>query len=163
MKQAKWKKTRNPNKYNAYPFVVVFDLSSHADLHNKRRVFLTVLCQDKISIFARQVLRRSHEKHVSTSWCLSLLLSHLFQGHINTYIQCTTRVIEIENTELLVLSRAPPWPSSLCVWEGAEQHGDPVELKLRMSTSLDWIDGTGEASWVPCEWGRRAASALGLG
>lgn len=40
---------------------------------------------------------------------------------------------------------------------------DPAELQLQMSTSSELDDGTGEASWVPCEWERRAAAAPGLG
>lgn len=45
----------------------------------------------------------------------------------------------------------------------AEQRGGPAELKLQTSTSLVSFDGTGGASWVPCEWGRMAASAPELG
>lgn len=41
----------------------------------------------------------------------------------------------------------------------AGQHGDLAEPKLQMSTSSEWVDGTDAASWAPCEWGRRAASA----
>lgn len=147
------------NKGRTHPFVVVFDFRGQANLHDERGVLFTVLCQDQISIFTSQVLRGSHEEHVSSPRCLPLLLSRLYRK-ISTYAIDNALVYKNDKTlAMLVLNRAPPWPSSWCVWAAAGRHGDLAEPELQMNTSSGSVDGTGAISWAPCEWGRRAASA----
>lgn len=65
---------------HTHPFVVIFNLCCHANLHHQRGVLLTVLSKDEISILASEVLWCAHEEHLPPARGLALLLPHLRQG-----------------------------------------------------------------------------------
>lgn len=62
---------------HTHPFVVIFNLCCHANLHHQRGILLTVLSKDEIPILASEVLWCAHEEHLPPAGGLALLLPHL--------------------------------------------------------------------------------------
>ena len=75
--------------YNMYIYlwsaVVVPDACCHASAHQQRRMLLTVLGQDKLSITCTHILRSPHEEHLTPSTALPLLLPLLTHIHKHTH------------------------------------------------------------------------------
>lgn len=73
-------KCRLKNIYlSSSPFVVILDLSTHADMAEERRVFLAELRQNKLPVSPAQVFWCSHEENVTAARSQTLGFAMLWE------------------------------------------------------------------------------------